>query len=147
MSMNGECIVSGDVCGTVRMWGRKDGEWEGTSIIGHNCRVDRVTMTSNTIVSWSGHNATLRLADQYVEDWKRRGIHGDSSVVNSAAGSRDGRLVVSCGMDGNVLLWDVREGVCYWTELGKHVGVLWCVAIGHNGLWVASASGDKTLLV
>lgn len=147
MSMNGERLVSGDQGGTVRVWESKDGEWEGTSIKGHSDTVEQVTMTSNKIVSWCNRDATLRIANKDVPDWKTREVHGHSLDVRSVAGSRDGRGVVSGGYDGIVLLWEVVESVCNRTVLGEHTSVVECVAIRHHGLWVASASRDETLRV
>lgn len=146
-SKRGGGIVCGGRDRHLRIWWSKDGEWKNSTLDRHTGWVDRVGMTTDSIVSWSGNDATIRITAKNVNVWNRTvaGVH--TRMVNHVTVSCNGERLVSGGDDGNVVVWEVVDGVCERTVLEGSAGKVSCVTMRNDGLFVASASGNDTIRI
>lgn len=81
------------------------------------------------------------------EEWETvRLSDGHTAAVRRAAFSPDGNLLVSCGEDKKIIVWDFarRQRLATLTD---HDGIVTAVAFSPDGKWFASSSADKTVIV
>lgn len=81
------------------------------------------------------------------EEWESvRLSDGHTAAVRRAAFSPDGTLLVSCGEDKKIIVWDFgrRQRIATLTD---HDGIVTAVAFSPDGKWFASSSSDKTVIV
>jgi WD40 repeat protein/serine/threonine protein kinase len=81
------------------------------------------------------------------EEWESvRLSDGHTAAVRRAAFSPDGTLLVSCGEDKKIIVWDFarRQRLATLTD---HDGIVTAVAFSPDGRWFATASMDKTVIV
>jgi WD40 repeat protein/serine/threonine protein kinase len=81
------------------------------------------------------------------EEWESvRLSDGHTAAVRRAAFSPDGTLLVSCGEDKKIIVWDFarRQRLATLTD---HDGIVTAVAFSVDGRWFATASMDKTVIV
>ena len=81
------------------------------------------------------------------EEWESvRLSDGHTAAVRRAAFSPDGTLLVSCGEDKKIIVWDFarRQRLATLTD---HEGIVTAVAFSPDGKWFATASMDKTVIV
>jgi WD40 repeat protein/serine/threonine protein kinase len=81
------------------------------------------------------------------EEWESvRLTDGHTAAVRRAAFSTDGTLLVSCGEDKKIIVWDFarRQRLATLTD---HDEIVTAVAFSPEGKWFATASMDKTVIV
>ena len=81
------------------------------------------------------------------EEWELRRLSaGHVSSARNVAFSPDGRLLVSCGADSRVIVWEFSERMPV-AILGEHSGWVNQVAFSVDGKLFATASSDKTVII
>jgi WD40 repeat protein/serine/threonine protein kinase len=81
------------------------------------------------------------------EEWEEAVLRdGHTAAVRRAVFSPDGKLLVSGGDDGKVIVWDFarRERIATFAD---HTDVVNAVAFSPDGKWIASGSYDQTVIV
>lgn len=81
------------------------------------------------------------------EEWEEAVLRdGHKAAVRRAVFSPDGKLLVSGGDDGKVIVWDFarRERIATFTD---HTDVVNALAFSPDGKWFASGSYDRTVIV
>jgi len=156
-SPDGRSIASGDHDGTVQLWDVQTGR-EIRRLEGHTDSVMSVTFSPDgRLIASGGWDETVRLWDvetgkeirrlERDSDVHRKARPPDSAyndVANCVAFSSDSRLVVSNGIPGIVLLWDVQTGKEIRRFKG-HTDIVRSVAFSPDGLLIASGSYDGTV--
>jgi S1-C subfamily serine protease len=158
-SPDGCSIASGDHDGTVQLWDVQTGK-EIRRLEGHTDSVMSVTFSPDgRRIASGGWDETVRLWD--VETGKEiRRLERDidvhrkarppdiayNDVANSVAFSPDSRLIVSNGIPGIVLLWDVLTGKEIRRFKG-HTDIVRSVAFSPDGRSIASGGVDRTVLL
>uniref|UniRef100_A0A0N4ZLK0 Protein HIRA n=1 Tax=Parastrongyloides trichosuri TaxID=131310 RepID=A0A0N4ZLK0_PARTI len=78
-------------------------------------------------------------------------LHGHSLSTNNAEWSNDGRFLASCGMDGKIIIWNVKklpEKIVILNEaVGGHIDNVNGISWDPIGNFLASQSNDKTLKI
>ena len=81
------------------------------------------------------------------EQWETvRLSDGHSAAVLRTVFSPDGRLLISCGEDSKIIVWDFARRQRLAT-LSDHTGWVNSVAFSPDGKWFVSASDDRTIIV
>ena len=73
-------------------------------------------------------------------------LHGHHGCVHDVHFSRDGKQVLSAGMDCTARLWDCASGTLLRT-LAAHDGMVCCAAFSPDGTRVLTASADHTVAI
>jgi WD40 repeat protein len=156
-SPDGRSIASGDHDGTVQLWDVQTGK-EIRQLEGHTNSVMSVTFSPDgRWIASGGWDETVRLWDiETGKEIRRLGRDIDvhrkarppdsayNDVANSVAFSPDGRLIVSNGIPGIVLLWDAQTGKEIRRFKG-HTDIVRSVAFSPDGLLIASGGADRTV--
>ncbi|KAI9267378.1 WD40-repeat-containing domain protein [Sporodiniella umbellata] len=99
----------------------------------------------------------LRVADKYnfkPEDLKSHRCRGHQLTVTAVALSENGNIFYSASKDGSIIKWDVKANKKLHTFIGGRKGVknynghtdhILCLAISHDGKYLASGGRDKII--
>ncbi|VXD24105.1 nSTAND1 domain-containing NTPase [Planktothrix paucivesiculata] len=75
---------------------------------------------------------------------ERNRLEGHETSVYSVAYSPDGKMIVSAGDDGKIILWNPKTGMIGQPILA-HQGPIWSVRFSPDGKFFASGGNDKTV--
>jgi WD40 repeat protein/serine/threonine protein kinase len=139
---------------TVRLWDVETGEVEQTHS-GHERYISDVAFSPD------GHTIASASADQTIHLWNFD--TGNVQILNvphrsdwiAIAFSPDGKLLASSSVDlvdrdvlqGEISIWDIATGELVGTPLVGHTSDIFSVAFSPDGLSLASASNDRTVIV
>jgi WD40 repeat protein/DNA-binding SARP family transcriptional activator len=142
-SPNGRALATGSASESVRVWDTATGYaldvFSGHSYMSRAVRFHPEPATQQVVSADSMGNIhvwDLRTGTSKV-------LRSDAQAVYSLAYSRDGRHMVSGGMDGIVRVWDTTTGRCLH-EFHGHAGGLKAVAVGAGGV-IATAGSDRAI--
>jgi WD40 repeat protein/DNA-binding winged helix-turn-helix (wHTH) protein len=109
--------------------------WQGLLRIGAGAIILAVFVTS--IAAWLS----------VTEGWDEVLLNdGHTAGVHRAVFSPDGHLLVSCGEDGKVIVWDFRRRLKLATLTG-HVGWVNALVFAPDGKWFATGGYDHRVIV
>lgn len=74
---------------------------------------------------------------------ERNRLEGHETSVYSVAYSPDGKMIVSAGDDGKIILWNPKKGMI-GQPIAAHQEPIWSVRFSPDGKFFASASSDNT---
>ncbi len=147
LSVNGD-LVAGGFAGIVKLWRAAQGTavqtLQDTSGQGHSS-VAHVSFSSDGRFVFAGEDSVLKVWDGSSGQLLRRLI-GHQGAVNSAALTRDGRLIVTGGADGTIRIWNAETGQALLTIIASKTTGDW-LAITPEGFFDSSANGAKLLSV
>ena len=130
---------SGSMDGTVRVWNLRTGACQHT-LTGHTSLVGLLGLSPSYLVS-AAADSTLRIWDPDTGKLK----HTLAAHTGAITCFQHDEFKVLSGSDGNLKMWDIREGVVVRDLLTSITGV-WQVVF--EGRWCVAASntGDATML-
>ncbi|MEK6320575.1 MAG: protein kinase [Acidobacteriota bacterium] len=103
--------------------------------------------TAALVLLLAGGTALAAAALSVREEWQEvRLKDGHTAAVRKALFSSDGRLLVSCGEDGKVIVWDFarRERIATLTD---HTSWVTALAFSPDGKWFATGGDDQKVIV
>lgn len=71
---------------------------------------------------------------------------GHTAGVYTVAFTRDGKRLLSGGLDNHVLVWNLEDGTLV-KRMENHTGWVWEIAVSPDGKTALSASADSTILL
>ncbi|MDJ0619548.1 MAG: tetratricopeptide repeat protein [Calothrix sp. MO_192.B10] len=142
-SPNGEMVVSGDASGMLIIW-KKNGK-EIKSIEAHDNKIISLSFSpdNQTVLSASEEDKTLKL-------WNLKGekivqFKGHEEGITSFSFSPSGQKIASGSKDGNIKLWNVKNGKEIPTfKSKKHGGSIKSISFSPDGKTIVSVSDEGT---
>jgi hypothetical protein len=142
-SPDGNLIAAGDGNGTIYFWSTGDGQLQEPAISDFAGHAAPFSPDGKWIAAGSGSNvkiwdvATRRVLRTFSEH---------SGALRTVAFSRDGKSLVSGGMDHMVFIWDLA-GNAPGRRFDGHSDLVYSVAFSSDGKRVASASFDQKVII
>lgn len=127
---------------------RKDGEWEGLQLTGHEeeVMVVAVSWSGNRIVSGSG-DSSVRIWDEIGGRWRSKVLRGHEGAVYAVGLSWDGKHIVSGSEDNTICVWEEVEGRWERKMLRDHESYAIVAAVSSDGKRVVTGSYDNNVRV
>ena len=109
----------------------------------------RWSRDGNRVFTLSGEERAIKLWDPHLgTEVLTLKAHTNTHFCQSIALSRDGLRLASCGMDGDIHIWDaggLSQQPGLWSLEMEHDSEVWSVAFSPDSRQIASASWDKTV--
>jgi WD40 repeat protein len=142
-SPDGNLIAAGDGHGTLHIWSTTSGHLQGPVISDFTGHAAPFSPDGKWIAAGSG--SAVKVWDVATRRVLRT-FSGHSALLRTVAFSRDGKSLVSGGLDHLVFIWDVA-GNAPGRSLDGHRDLVYSVEFSLDGKHVASASFDQTVIV
>ncbi len=150
---DGTLLASASEDQSVKIWDVKTRKCQKT-LEGHNGSVLSVDFhpKQKDIIAISGAKGNIKLLNIHTGECNKTfNVHEDSlikneedKIINAIHFHPDGKLLVSCGADKTIRLWELETGSCKKTLLG-HEGKVYKVRFSPDGNIIASCSEDRTI--
>ncbi|MBE9160390.1 WD40 repeat domain-containing protein [Nodosilinea sp. LEGE 06152] len=154
-SPDGQVMVSGSMDTGVKFWDMATGHCLQTWHYDHpwglafspdgNVLAGSLGDTSRSILLWNWRTGEV-LRSLTGHSGPANGIAFAPHPIPLAPGEPPRRILVSCGQDGLVKVWDVDSGECLHT-MTEHLGMCWALAMHPAGDRFATSSFDHTVKI
>jgi YD repeat-containing protein len=152
---NGQVLVSGSMDTGIKFWDMATGQclqtWHYDHPWGLTFSPDGTVLagslgdTSRSILLWNWRTGEV-LQSLTGHSGPANGIAFAPHPIALAPGEPPRRILVSCGQDGLVKVWDIDSGDCLHT-MTEHSGMCWALAMHPAGDRFATSSFDHTLKI
>jgi F-box/WD-40 domain protein MET30 len=112
--MNSNCVISGGIDKTIRVWDLKSPKYKCKKFLGHTGWIKTLCYDQNRIISGSG-DSTIKIWD-LKNDKCVRTLRGHRAGISFV--SCDPRSIVSSSVDKTIKWWDKTTGKCVSTLIG-----------------------------
>lgn len=150
------CIEShskyGGVCkAEIRLWDATTFDPLGSPMQGHNWSSGSSLAFSpdGRILALGGgwKDNTILLLDLATRHWLGAPLRGHRGGVRSVEFSPDGQTLASSGLDGSIILWDVKNHELMTRLTSKGRRPIWSIAFDPSGKKLASGGGDGNVVL
>ena len=138
-------IVSASRDRTLKLWNTL-GECKKT-ISGANAHTEWVSCVKfspnvgNPLVVSTGWDRVVKVWDLTTDFKLKFDLNGHTGYINTCAISPDGIMCASGGKDGNVMMWDLREG-CHMFSMNAN-SIINALAFSPHKYWLAVGTDDR----
>jgi WD40 repeat protein len=147
-SYDGDLVATASRDGTAKLWDTSTGE-ELITFRGHSGSVNAVTFNpSGELLVTGGEDATARVWD-IASGQELLVLTGHKApIYNVIFSLLTGTPLATSSLDGTAKAWDIRpEGSREWLTFAGHSEVVFDVAYDPEGIRLASASWDGTIVI
>ncbi|MBD2112814.1 MULTISPECIES: WD40 repeat domain-containing protein [Cyanophyceae] len=154
-SPDGQVLVTGSMDTGVKFWDMATGHclqtWHYDHPWGLTFSPDGTVLagslgdTSRSILLWNWRTGEV-LQSLTGHSGPANGIAFGPHPIAMAPGEPPRRILVSCGQDGLVKVWDIDSGECLHT-MTEHIGMCWTLAMHPGGDRFATSSFDHTVKI
>jgi len=139
----------------IQIWDWKTGEQIQSFMDGHTAPIINLEFNPDgTVLASGGMDAMILLWDVALGEMIGEPLEGHQATVNDLAFSPGGELLASVGCahpddlyceGGELILWDLSEGLISSTVMPIHAHNVWSLAFSPDGETLATGSADETI--
>ncbi len=142
---SGAWLATGDEEGNILLRDARDGQARAELITGLETLALAFSPDGSTLAAGNSRGEIILFSTQTATEIRR--WYGHSRQVWRLLFTPDGQLLISCGADGAIRLWEPASGERLASLSGQHSAGVRAIALSADGTVLASAGEDATVLV